>query len=247
MKLTPTQKALQHEYAQLREKSEKRRKRLESAGFKGYAAPKVRDIESPAQLKLELAKLQRAMEKPTATVTGARAAKAARKNRQLTEKEEARRQRHNDANRRYYERQKERRQEWERAIKEFITEEKSKDKRVGQALANLYSGLKHWGVVIKDPAELAAWGQYIKERKQDSEKQFYEFDRWVQDMAAADAKTIGRVRGSDVMALLVDFEEWKSKQENLKEEFNRERSVNEYSGSAFISLWNAFLKKRKGK
>ncbi|MEE1280049.1 MAG: hypothetical protein UHH95_04350, partial [Oscillospiraceae bacterium] len=47
------------------------------------------------------------------------------------------------------------------------------------------------------------------ERKQDSEKQFYEFDRWVQDMAAADAKTIGRVRGSDVMALLVDFEEWK--------------------------------------
>lgn len=247
MKLTPTQKALQHEYAQLREKSEKRRKRLESEGFKGYAAPKVRDIESPAQLKRELAKLQRAMEKPTATVRGARAAKAARRNRPLTEKEETRRQRHNEANRRYRERQKERRKEWEAEIREFITEEKAKDKRIGQALANLYSGLKNWGVVIKNPAELEAWGKYIKERKQDSERQFYEFDKWVNDMAAANAKTIGRIRASDVMSMLVDFEEWKSEKANLAEEFNRERSVNEYSGSAFSSLWKAFLKKKKGK
>lgn len=248
--LTPAQKALQHEYAALREKAEARRKRLEAAGFTGYQAPKVKDIE-PKNLKRELGKLRRAMDKPSATVKGARAQAARQRPERRpptrqeatvkpprSEKEDQRRQRHNEANRRYREREKARKQ----AIKEWLT--KTADKRIGQALQNLQSGLKKYGIRIKSPEELAAWGQYIKERKQDSEQQFYEFDQWLDEMANAVGKNPNRINAGDVMNMLFDFNQWKGEQEALQAEFNRSHSVNEYSGSELGSLWGSYFKSR---
>lgn len=247
--LTPAQKALQHEYAALREKAEARRKRLEAAGFTGYQAPKVKDIE-PKNLKRELGKLRRAMDKPSATVKGARAQAARQRPERRpptrqeatvkplrSEKEEQRRQRHNEANRRYREREKARKQ----AIKEWIQATRDRDKRIGQALQNLQSGLRKYGIKIKSPEELAAWGQYIKERKQDSAQQFYEFDQWLDELANAVGKNPNRIRASDVMNMLFDFNQWKGEQEALQAEFNRSHSVNEYSGSELGSLWGAYF------
>ena len=250
--LTPAQKALQHEYSALREKAEARRKRLEAAGFTGYQAPKVKDIE-PKNLKRELGKLRRAMDKPSATVKGARAQAARQRPERRpptsqevrvkpprSEKEELRRQKHNEANKRYREREKARKQ----AVKEWIQATKERDKRIGQALQNLQSGLKKYGIKIKSPEELAAWGQYIKERKQDSAQQFYEFDQWLDELANAVGKNPNRIRASDVMNMLIDFNQWKGEQEALQAEFNRSHSVNEYSGSELGSLWGSYFNNR---
>lgn len=250
-KLTPAQKALQHEYAALRKKAEARRKRLEAAGFTGYQAPKVKDIE-PKNLKRELGKLRRAMDKPSATVKGARAQAARQRPERRpptrqeatvkpprSEKEEQRRQRHNEANRRYRERAKAR----ERALQEWLRAADAARPGVGQALRNLKKGLEKYHVRIRTPEELVAWGQYIKERKNDSLQQFYEFDLWIDDMQKATGRaTKVNVTAADVMNVLLDFDSWKVEHEKLQKEFNKSRSPNEYYGDEFGTLWRIYMK-----
>ena len=267
-------KQTQSDYAKLRKKAEQRSKRLEQAGFKGYHPPKVKDL-SPAELAKEKRKLEKWMSKETSTVKGARA-DLARKEAAA----EARRLRHNEQNRAYrarkaaekgreirprppkqspeqrrqrkrlYQREYRKRKKAEKQLNSDIQNIYDKDKRAGQALRNLRSGLSKHGVKVKDIEELKLWGRYIDDRKKGMDPLFYEFDQWLEEMAEAAGTPVNGKNDSieltteQLYDVLLGFEEWKSDYNAMVEELNRPKQPNEYSYDEFGAMWRGYLNKR---
>lgn len=216
MKLTERQLQQRHEYAQLREKVYDRTRRLEQAGFKGYTAPRIRDLE-PNQIGKEIKKIEKWLGSEGGTVRGARAM-AARKEVEAAERAERRREQQREyrqrkaeregrefkprppkneeerklakreSNRRYRERERERRED----IKQGLEKMRRENPKGAQALQNLQKGLEKFGIKIKNFDELKAWGEYFGKRSQmpDVKKKEYESDRWIEELLNTEGQSL---------------------------------------------------------
>lgn len=253
-------------YSHLRKLAEQRSKRLEQAGFTGYHAPKVRELDG--NIAAETRKLEKWLNKETATVTGARAVlerrqaaeEERRERRRERERErrrekaeaegrtykerppkpltdEERRERRREQNRQYRERQRERQRELNEHIGNIAARYGEK---AGQRMSNLLNGLGKWGIHPKNADELEAWRKYINEREKDHDKAFYEFDKWIADVADQSGKRKGKINADDIYNLLNDFNQWQADQAGMQAEFERERQPNEY-GQGDFGLWSSFM------
>ena len=259
--MTESLRELRHEYAQQRRLAEQRTGRLEKAGFGGYHAPKLADIKDLGQLRRELNRVTKWNLKDTATVRGARVAheqqlaarreraaerrreRAAAEGRQYQPRppkqtEEQRRESKRESNRRYREKVKAQKEDINKGILEYA---KTHTKKQTQALLNLQKGLAKYGIKVKSFKELKAWGDYIKEREADSNKEFYLFDQWLQEAAEEIGKEKEKVTGTDIERMMKDFNEWRAQNDELIKEYARERQTNEYTSE---QIWQMFAWRR---
>ena len=254
------------EYSRLRHAAEARARRLLKAGYDpGYRAPMAATL-SPSELKTEYRRLERWMNTEKNTVKGRRAAAAeatakqeARRAREreryaekrraagqeykprppksqerpLTPQEQQKRERKREYNRQYRQRRKD--------IETGLNELKARDFTEWNALNNLWSGLKKYGIRVRSFEELQQWGFYIKERDDDRQKQFYEFDMWLDEAQKKTGKSERDITGDDIENMMEDFEKWKSNQDEMKAEFVRPRQPNEYKSKDIGSLWAGFM------
>lgn len=263
-----TQQERRQEYKGLRKLAQQRSKRLQAAGFEGYDAPKLKDIE-PGKLGREMSKIKKWLAKEEATVKGARAVQARKE-----EQSEQRRLRHNEQNREWRRRKAEREGREIKPRPPKLTEEERKekkrvyqreyrarknldkqlqdlkavDKKAGQALINLLSGLRKYGIKVRNLEELRMWGRYVKDRDAQANPLIYEFDQWLEDVVNTQGKTINGVQDPIVMTaeqifLVVErFEEFQQDYNQMVEELNAPRNPNEYGYDDFLNAWNNVLK-----
>lgn len=275
-------------YSQLRRLAEQRSKRLESAGFPGYHAPKVKEISDPKALRSEQRKLEKWLATEGATVKGARIqaerreAEAAERRRRHAEKErerywrkkaeegramktrppkltdEERRQHKRESNKRYREkkkRERERERERTRAEADISAGIGSEtDPKIRQAYKNLLSGLKKHGIEIKSWGELKAWGKYIKERNDDSDRNFYWFDQWISDVVDPSGNTpesrddgSRHITAEDIYNTIMDFNSWSADNQALEAEMEKPRRPDEYTGEEFAGMWHMYMHNKRGR
>lgn len=257
--------SLTSKYSRLRKAAEQRANRLEAAGFSARRFDRVADIK-PENLKSEISKIKRWLDRPDTTVKGARKAKAEkeeraeaqrqRRNEKARERraqqkasmppkpkrskmsEEERKARHREQQRAYYRRQKD--------LKELNAFE------IGmidigpndQALRNLLSGLRKWGITVRSIADLKRWAEYIKERKADSERGFYEFDIYIEDLknqTGKDGGTKNPITAADIENVMRDFTSWMTNNETL-EDMYFSRQEGETAKSSFDGFWRQFMR-----
>ena len=261
-----TDRERRQEYKGLRKLAEQRNKRLQAAGFKGFEAPKLRDIE-PGKLGREMAKLKKWLAKEEATVKGARAVQARKE-----EEAEQRRIRHNQQNREWRRRKAERegrelkprppkQSEEERREKHRIYQReyrarkrlekqledlKAQDKTAGQALQNLLSGLKKYGIQPKDLDELRAWARYIQDRKNSADPLFYEFDQWLEDVANTTGQSITgadriEITADQIYNIIERFENFRTEYDQMAAELHADRRADEYGYDDFKNAWESVL------
>lgn len=260
---------LRHSYSQARRLAEQRTRRLESAGFSGYHAPRIRDIE-PGDLKKELKKLQWFNASEQATVRGARARQAAEK---IKAEETAERRRERDRERykrkveeqgREYKprppklsedeqraRRREREREYKRQYRQRIKERErafaeyfgSLEDRLGHRTAqnykNLLSGLRKHGIKINSVEELEAWMKYIQSRSDNRKKDEYLFQQWLDDMNNATDRK--RATPEMIYTMIEDFENYKADQETMRAEFMKPRTKDEYTEAQMGDLWSMYM------
>lgn len=260
---------LRHSYSQARRLAEQRSRRLEAAGFRGYHAPRIRDLE-PGDLKKELKKLQWFNESEQATVRGARARQAAEK---IKAEEAAERRRERD--RGYYKkkveaqgreykprppklsedeqraRKRERDREYKRQYRQRIKErerdfvdffgslENTSGHRTAQNYKNLLSGLRKHGIKVNSVEELEAWMKYIQSRSDNRKKDEYLFQQWLDDLNNATDKK--HATPEMIYTMIEDFENYKADQEVMRAEFMKPRSKDEYTEAQMGDIWSMYM------
>ena len=244
---------LQHRYAQLRKAAQQRLSRLEKAGFnQSTTFSKVRDL-SPSDFEREIKRIERWLSNDKNTVKGQRQRaerireqareyrrrKAEKEGRQYNPRppkqdEEERRRRKNEYQR-----------EWRKRRKEELENFTTGDKKADQALKNLQSGLKKHGIEVRCLKELKAWGQYIKERKADSDRDWYAFMNFLKDAAGEEMPGEKRhVSADDIYQMIEDFNQWKADQAGMEQAF-KETKADQIKFENVRGLWDMYFNSRK--
>lgn len=281
-----------HEYSRLRELAEKRSRRLEAAGFEGYHAPKLRELDSNRDISREARRLEKWLEQEESTVRGARREEA-RREAEREAREEARRERRREYDREYREKHREERRQYdqerrrrqaelegreykprppklteaerrqrhnEASRRSYWKRKSEKDIQSGidqtraeqgnkaaQALQNLLSGLRRYGIPVRSFQELQAWGEYMKMRAENrdvkgrelaSNQLFEEFAKAL-DRRPEDADK--EISTDAVHAMMESFESWKADKEAMESEFSREMENGDYNADIFRAWLHARL------
>lgn len=249
-------------YQKLRHAANERIRRLSKAGIESsYKPPKSKTL-TDKEIEREYNKLVQWMSKSTNTVKGAKAAAAeraaaleARKERKRERERERYQERRKAAGQEYKprppklseeERRERRREQRRRAreksdIQKNLDRLKSEDRQKYNALNNLKSGLKKYGIDVTSFQQLEAWGEYIKERNEDKNKDFYLFDIWIDQMRDATNKHEETITARDINRVMQNFAEWQSNLDALSDEYIRERIPGELSFDVFGTIWNAYM------
>ena len=256
------------QYRQLRHAAMERARRLNQAGFNtSLDFPRPSDVKN---VNKELERLQKWMNRETSTVKGARAAAAAKAERAAAaaeRKRERERQRYEqkrqaegktytrrtaktseekkaakrDYQRKYRERQKEKIAASIADMEQRLDDLRVTDRKAWQMLINLKEALAARGIKVTSYADLRAWGDYIKERRRDSDKQYYNFDTWVEDAAKLAGKKAGNLKKADFDRVRGDFAEWQASQAQQALEHANDLGPNSYSAETMGDLWSLYI------
>lgn len=205
-------KSLSPEYSRLRSQAKTAGKRLEAKGFKGAPDfPLVKDVSNVAELRKQIARVEKWLASPTHTVAGAR--------KYAEERKERRRQQNREAQRRYRERMRNLTPHEKAQLERYRAEghKKINAGNIKQLLA-LDNKQRHliqsawslgYDIGLQDVKQLAQYLEYRYSQTVHDDK--YVFDKWVDDYMSMKEKKMS------VSTLKKDFEQFKEEQAALLE------------------------------
>ena len=159
--------------------------------------------------------------------------------------EEERKERRKESDRKYRERKKEETKKKVLSLEELLKDmSSSSDKNIarqGNWLSHIYDQLRKKGIQPTSLDDLKKWASYFNERNRDKERKLYDFSNWIDEAEAKLGKTASKIRGSDIDRLLKDFEQWKTEDAALAQEFTRDRMPNEYTQDMMGNLLDIYM------
>lgn len=159
--------------------------------------------------------------------------------------EEERKERRKESDRKYRERKKEETKKKVQSLEELLKDmSASSDKNIarqGNWLSHIYDQLRKKGIQPTSLDDLKKWASYFNERNRDKERKLYDFSNWIDEAEAKLGKTASKIRGSDIDRLLKDFEQWKTEDAALAQEFTRDRMPNEYTQDMMGNLLDIYM------
>ena len=159
--------------------------------------------------------------------------------------EEERQEHRKESARKYRERKKEETKKKVQSLEELLNDmSSSTDKNIarqGNWLSHIYDQLRKKGIQPTSLDDLKKWASYFNERNRDKERKLYDFSNWIDEAEAKLGKTASKIRGSDIDRLLKDFEQWKTEDAALAQEFTRDRMPNEYTQDMMGNLLDIYM------
>lgn len=159
--------------------------------------------------------------------------------------EEERQEHRKESARKYRERKKEETKKKVQSLEELLKDmSSSSDKNIarqGNWLSHIYDQLRKKGIQPTSLDDLKKWASYFNERNRDKERKLYDFSNWIDEAEAKLGKTASKIRGSDIDRLLKDFEQWKTEDAALAQEFTRDRMPNEYTQDMMGNLLDIYM------
>lgn len=159
--------------------------------------------------------------------------------------EDERKERRKESERKYREKKKEEKKKKIQSLEELLKDmSSSTDKNIarqGNWLSHIYDQLRKKGIQPTSLDDLKKWASYFNERNRDKERKLYDFSNWIDEAEAKLSKTASKIRGSDIDRLLKDFEQWKTEDAALAQEFTRDRMPNEYTQDMMGNLLDIYM------
>lgn len=159
--------------------------------------------------------------------------------------EDERKEHRKESERKYREKKKEETKKKVLSLEELLKDmSSSTDKNIarqGNWLSHIYDQLRKKGIQPTSLDDLKKWASYFNERNRDKERKLYDFSNWIDEAEAKLGKTASKIRGSDIDRLLKDFEQWKTEDAALAQEFTRDRMPNEYTQDMMGNLFDIYM------